>query len=89
MMPRRSDIEIAWYASIQQEPNGRKTVTTQRFVQELSKVNWNWTMKQANEWVEWYVTTFRDVSTQEGENCTFSCSIQTEDYSHGLSVTCQ
>ncbi|RVR94390.1 DNA polymerase V, partial [Citrobacter freundii] len=22
MMPRRSDIEIAWYASIQQEPNG-------------------------------------------------------------------
>ncbi|MDM2851304.1 DNA polymerase V, partial [Citrobacter sp. Cpo065] len=25
MMPRRSDIEIAWYASIQQEPNGRKT----------------------------------------------------------------
>ncbi|MDU5730443.1 MAG: DNA polymerase V, partial [Citrobacter freundii] len=26
MMPRRSDIEIAWYASIQQEPNGRKTV---------------------------------------------------------------
>ena len=45
MMPRRSDIEIAWYASIQQEPNGRKTVTTQRFVQELSKVSWNWTMK--------------------------------------------
>ncbi|EHF7826011.1 LexA family transcriptional regulator, partial [Salmonella enterica] len=27
------NIEIAWYASIQQEPNGRKTVTTQRFVQ--------------------------------------------------------
>ena len=21
---------------------------------ELSKVNWNWTMKQANEWIEWY-----------------------------------
>jgi DNA polymerase V len=71
MMPRRSDIEIAWYASIQQDPNGRKTVTTQRFVQELSNVNWNWTMKQANEWIEWYVTTFRDVSTQEGENRTF------------------
>ncbi|AKL17409.1 hypothetical protein AB180_10410 [Citrobacter freundii] len=45
--------------------------TTQRFVQELSKVNWNWTMKQPNEWIEWYVTTFRDVSTQEGENRTF------------------
>jgi hypothetical protein len=71
MMPRRSDIEIAWHASIQREPNGRKTVTTQRFVQELSRVNWNWTMKQANKWIECYVTTFRDVSTQEGENRTF------------------
>ncbi len=28
-------------------------------------------MKQANEWIEWYVTTFRDVSTLEGENRTF------------------
>lgn len=45
MMPRRSDIEIAWHASIQREQNGRKTVTTQRFVQELGKVNWHWTMK--------------------------------------------
>lgn len=29
MLPQHSDIEIAWYASIQQEPNGWKTVTTQ------------------------------------------------------------
>ena len=71
MMPRRSDIEIAWHASIQRERNGRKTVTTQRFVQELGNVNWHWTMKQANDWIECYVTTFRDVSTQEGENRTF------------------
>ncbi|GAB0970891.1 hypothetical protein MZ16F92_42990 [Escherichia coli] len=40
-------------------------------MQELEKVNWNWSLKQANEWIEWYVTTFRDVSTQEGENRTF------------------
>ncbi|EHR2791018.1 TPA: phage tail protein, partial [Escherichia coli] len=26
MLPQHSDIEIAWYASIQQEPNGWKTV---------------------------------------------------------------
>ncbi|EIZ0484784.1 phage tail protein, partial [Escherichia coli] len=25
MLPQHSDIEIAWYASIQQEPNGWKT----------------------------------------------------------------
>ncbi|HCS5018433.1 TPA: phage tail protein, partial [Escherichia coli] len=27
MLPQHSDIKIAWYASIQQEPNGWKTVT--------------------------------------------------------------
>ncbi len=30
-------IEIAWYASIQQEPNGWKTVTTQFYIQEFSE----------------------------------------------------
>lgn len=70
-MPRRSDIEMACRSAIQHEQNCRKTVTTERFMQELEKVNWNWSLKQANEWIEWYVTTFRDVSTQEGENRTF------------------
>ncbi|CAM6643993.1 phage tail protein [Escherichia coli] len=37
MMPRHSDIEIVWYSSIQQEPNGWKTVTTQFFIQEFSE----------------------------------------------------
>lgn len=36
-MPRHSDIEIAWYASIQQELNGWKNVTTQFFIQEFSE----------------------------------------------------
>ncbi|WP_444859644.1 DNA polymerase V [Citrobacter braakii] len=64
-------MEIARHASTQREPNGRNTVTTQRFSPELSKVNLHWTMKQANEWIECYVTTYRDVSTQKGENRTF------------------
>ncbi|EBS3387249.1 LexA family transcriptional regulator [Salmonella enterica] len=33
-------------------------------------------MKQANEWIEWYVTTFRDVSTQEGE--TYLSAVQSK-----------
>ena len=37
MLPQHSDIEIAWYASIQQEPNGWKTVTTQFHIQEFSE----------------------------------------------------
>ncbi|EFB3730039.1 tail fiber assembly protein [Escherichia coli] len=37
MLPQHSDVEIAWYASIQQEPNGWKTVTTQFYIQEFSE----------------------------------------------------
>ena len=37
MLPQHSDIEIAWYASIQQEPNGWKIVTTQFYIQEFSE----------------------------------------------------
>lgn len=74
MMPRRSDIEIAWYSSIQQEPNGRKTVTTQRFVQGLSKVNWEFSLKDANAWIESSVSTFKYLSMVEGKNA-LSCSI--------------
>ncbi|HID2768749.1 TPA: DNA polymerase V, partial [Klebsiella pneumoniae] len=33
--------------------------------------NWHWTPRQANQWIETYVTVFRDVSPNEGENRTF------------------
>ncbi|WP_250313207.1 tail fiber assembly protein, partial [Escherichia coli] len=36
-LQQHSEIEIAWYASIQQEPNGWKTVTTQFYIQEFSE----------------------------------------------------
>lgn len=67
-MPRTADIETAWYRSIVIEPNGRRTVTTSRFICELEAVKWIWSAKQANQC---YVTTFRDVSTEEGDNRTF------------------
>lgn len=70
-MPRNSDIEIAWRQAIVIEPNGRRTVTTSGFIRELAKVNWIWSPRQANQWIEHYVTTFRDVSTQEGDERTF------------------
>ncbi|SYS32126.1 DNA polymerase V [Klebsiella pneumoniae] len=70
-MPHTADIEAAWFRSIVIEPNGRRTVTTRRFIRELEASNWIWSAKQANQWVENYVTTFRDVSTEEGDNRTF------------------
>ncbi len=70
-MPRLYQIEGAFRAAIKIEPSGRRTVTTQAFVKELEKVNWRWSLRQANTWIETYVTTFRDVSDQEGEARTF------------------
>ncbi|MCW4986234.1 DNA polymerase V [Enterobacter mori] len=70
-MPRLYEIEGAFSAAIQIEPNGRRSVTTKEFVAELEKVNWHWSLKQANSWIEAYVTTFRDVSDHEGDDRTF------------------
>ncbi|AYW54135.1 DNA polymerase V [Raoultella ornithinolytica] len=70
-MPRLYEIEVACRAAIVTEPNGRRLLTTRRFLQELEKVNWHWSPRQANLWIESYVTTFRDVSTQEGDDRTF------------------
>lgn len=70
-MPRLYEIECAFRAAIQFESSGRRTVTTQDFVKQLSAVNWNWSLKQANDWIECYVTTFRDISDREGEARTF------------------
>lgn len=70
-MGRLYEIEGAFRAAIQVEPNGRRIVTTTNFVNELEKVNWHWTFKQANSWIETYVTTFRDISSEEGEARTF------------------
>lgn len=70
-MPRKYEIESAFRAAVVFEQSGRRIVTTQEFVNQLTAVNWNWTLKEANQWIEAYVTTFKDVSDQEGEERTF------------------
>lgn len=70
-MPRYHEIDCAWRASIMREANGRQTVTTETFVKELAKVNFHWSLRQANQWIETYVTVFKDVSPVEGESRTF------------------
>ncbi|STB30845.1 Uncharacterised protein [Citrobacter koseri] len=62
---------ILIFSIIRIEPNGRRTVTTQAFLSELGKVNWNWSLGQANTWIETYVTTFKDVTDHEGKDRTF------------------
>jgi 5-methylcytosine-specific restriction endonuclease McrBC regulatory subunit McrC len=70
-MPRQYEIESAFRAAVKIEQTGRRTVTTQDFVKQLKVVNWNWSLKQANNWIECYVTTFKDISSEEGEARTF------------------
>lgn len=70
-MPRKYEIESAFRQSIVIAQNGRRTVTTESFVENLRKVNWEWTLREANIWIETYVTTFKDISEQEGEARTF------------------
>lgn len=70
-MARVYEIEPAFLRAIEIDGSGRKTVTTRRFVQELEKVNWIWSGRQANKWIEDNVSTFKDISTEEGENRTF------------------
>ncbi|WP_338716701.1 DNA polymerase V [Raoultella ornithinolytica] len=70
-MPRFYEIEVACRNAIEIQPNGRRILTTRRFLQELERYNWYWSPRQANQWIEGYVTTFRDVSTQEGDDRKF------------------
>lgn len=62
-MPRNSNTEMAWRNAIVIEQNDRRTVTISGFIRELAKVNWIWSPRQTNQWIEHYVTTFRDIST--------------------------
>lgn len=70
-MGRRDDIPAAFRASIQIATNGRRTVSTEAFVAALAQVNYDWSLAEANRWVEHYQSTFRDVSTEEDERRTF------------------
>lgn len=70
-MPRGYEKEIAFRNAIKRDQKGRYTVTTVDFVKELERLNWHLSLKEANRWVEIYTCTFRDISTQEGEERTF------------------
>lgn len=70
-MGRRDDIPAAFRSSIKIAENGRRTVATEDFVSALELANYDWSLAEANRWVEHYQSTFRDVSTEEGERRTF------------------
>ncbi len=51
-MPRLYEIETACRKAIDILPNGKRILTTRRFLQELERYNWHWSPRQANQWIE-------------------------------------
>lgn len=70
-MARRVDIAAAFNNSIKVASDGKRTVTTMDFVAYLAKVNHDFSLAEANRWIEHYQGNFRDISTEEGERRTF------------------
>lgn len=70
-MARRDDIVTAFRQSIVLEASGRRTVSTVDFAKKLAEYNHDWSLAEANLWIEHYQCMFTDVSTEEGELRTF------------------
>ncbi|ELP6610557.1 DNA polymerase V [Escherichia coli] len=63
--PRLSDIRPAFYAALHISPKGKRTVATVDFVAELAKRKHNWSLHEANVWIEHHIDTFKDISAEE------------------------
>ena len=70
-MPRDYEIMIAFRLAVKRDCAGRYTVSTLDFVKELDRLNWRYSLRAANKWIEMHTTTFRDISTSEGEERMF------------------
>ena len=70
-MPRNYEIPFAFKNSIAIESSGRRIVRTEDFVRELAALNHHWSLREANRWIEHYQSSFRDISTEEGERRVF------------------
>jgi len=70
-MARESDIKAAFMAAMRRESGLGVIVTTQDFVRQLELANWDFSLREANQWIKANTATFRDTSTQEGEAKTY------------------
>jgi hypothetical protein len=70
-MPRHYEIKHAFMNAMKRDPGLGVIVTTQEFVQQLERLNWHFSLREANQWIKTNTVTFRDVSTEEGESKTY------------------
>ncbi|HDK0316192.1 TPA: hypothetical protein PRT52_000827 [Escherichia coli] len=67
-MPRISDIQAAFIAAIQLNPNGYQYLRTESFIEKLREYNWHFSASDANAWIERYQQDFVDKTTNGSEN---------------------
>ncbi|MEN4807099.1 DNA polymerase V [Pantoea agglomerans] len=70
-MPRDYEIKDAFSLAIKRDARGCYTVSTLDFVKELHQLNWHFTPREANRWIEAHKSVFRDISASEGEERIF------------------
>lgn len=70
-MSRDYEIMMAFKQAMKRDALGRFTISTLDFVGELERLNWHYTLRAANSWIEMHTTTFRDISTVDGDERTF------------------
>ncbi|NIG17417.1 DNA polymerase V [Pantoea sp. Al-1710] len=70
-MPRDYEIMMAFRQAIKRDAEGRFTISTLDFVAVLKRYKWDYSLRDANNWIETHTTTFRDISPQDGDERVF------------------
>lgn len=70
-MPRDYEIKMAFRQALKRDAEGRFTISTVDFVAVLKRYKWEYSLSEANKWIETHTTTFRDISPTNGEERLF------------------
>ncbi len=70
-MPRDYEIKMAFRQALKRDVEGRLTISTVDFVAVLKRYKWEYSLSEANKWIETNTTTFRDISPRNGEERVF------------------
>ena len=70
-MPRDYEIKMAFRQALKRDAEGRLTISTVDFVAVLKRYKWEYSLSEANMWIETHTTTFRDISPTNGEERVF------------------
>lgn len=67
-MARDYEIRAAFVSAIKTDAKRGQVVATSDFVAELEKVNHYWSLGQANKWISFYQSFFRDYTDHDGDD---------------------